>query len=252
MGDVVDALRSSVARLQALVAGLSESQFAYPAYPREWSVADVLSHLGSGAVIMERRMQDALAGTTPPDDFAPTVWDEWNAKGPRAKVLDGLDADRQLQTRIDHLDVPARERFRFSLGPIVTDFEGFVGLRLNEHALHSWDVAVVFDPAAGLAAESVPHVVDNLALIAQYTAKPSGASKTVIVHTIEPVRHFGIGLQPDRVTVEPTDSASPPDVEMPAECFIRLVYGRLDPQHTPPLQADAATLDELRAVFPGP
>jgi hypothetical protein len=39
---------------------------------------------------------------------------------------------------------------------------------------------------------------------------------------------------------------------MPAECFIRLVYGRLDPQHTPPLQADAATLDELRAVFPGP
>ena len=39
---------------------------------------------------------------------------------------------------------------------------------------------------------------------------------------------------------------------MPAEAFIRLVYGRLDPAHTPAVDGDAALLDQLRATFPGP
>ena len=39
----------------------------------------------------------------------------------------------------------------------------------------------------------------------------------------------------------------------PAEAFLRLVYGRLDPDHTPAVDLDAAdvTLDELRRTFPG-
>ena len=32
------------------------------AYPSEWTIADVLSHVGSGAVIMQRRLDDSLAG----------------------------------------------------------------------------------------------------------------------------------------------------------------------------------------------
>jgi hypothetical protein len=40
---------------------------------------------------------------------------------------------------------------------------------------------------------------------------------------------------------------------MPAESFIRLVYGRLDAEHTPPsVLGDEAALDQLRLVFPGP
>lgn len=41
------------------------------------------------------------------------------------------------------------------------------------------------------------------------------------------------------------------DITMPAEAFIRLVYGRLDPAHTPPSDGDTAHLDELRRAFPG-
>jgi hypothetical protein len=39
----------------------------------------------------------------------------------------------------------------------------------------------------------------------------------------------------------------------PAEALFRLVYGRLDPAHTPPLQLDAPGVapDDLRAVLPG-
>ena len=39
---------------------------------------------------------------------------------------------------------------------------------------------------------------------------------------------------------------------MPAEALLRLVYGRLDPRHTPPYKAtDDALLDRLRAIFKG-
>jgi hypothetical protein len=38
---------------------------------------------------------------------------------------------------------------------------------------------------------------------------------------------------------------------LPAEAFVRLVYGRLDPDHTPPVETGGDELDALRKVFPG-
>ena len=43
-----------------------------------------------------------------------------------------------------------------------------------------------------------------------------------------------------------------PGAGIAAEAFSRLVYGRLDPDHTPAFSGDGALLDALRAVFPGP
>jgi hypothetical protein len=92
MPDPLGALRSSVDRLAALVRPLDDVAIAGRAYPSQWTIADVLSHLGSGAVIAQRRLDDALTGSPTPDDFNPSVWDEWNAKSPRTKVDDGLGA----------------------------------------------------------------------------------------------------------------------------------------------------------------
>jgi hypothetical protein len=54
MTDQLEVLRTSVARLGATVERLGPGQLAAPAYPAEWTIADVLSHLGSGAVILQR------------------------------------------------------------------------------------------------------------------------------------------------------------------------------------------------------
>ena len=35
------------------------------------------------------------------------------------------------------------------MGPMQFDFGGLVGLRLNEHTLHTWDIEVVDDPSRG-------------------------------------------------------------------------------------------------------
>ena len=79
-------LRSSVARLGRIVEPLDDATLERPAYPSEWSIAQVLSHLGSGAEIMQRRLDDTESGRETPESFAPSVWDDWNAKSPRAQV----------------------------------------------------------------------------------------------------------------------------------------------------------------------
>ena len=250
MTDILDALTASVDRLHTVVGGLDASQLSGPAYPTEWSVADVLSHLGSGAVILLRRLDDTLAGRPTPDDAAQAVWDAWNAKGPEAQAGDALVADRALLDRLRGLTETERLEFEFAMGPMRFDFDGFAGLRLNEHALHLWDIEVALDPTATVAPGSVAAVVDNLQMITRFTGKPTGTPDSVRVATSDPTRSFVIVLGPDEVAISGSDRVDGPDLELPAEALIRLVYGRLDPVHTPAVRG-GADLDVLRAVFPG-
>jgi uncharacterized protein (TIGR03083 family) len=251
MDTKLQALRSSVARLHAMAGDLDDTQLVAPAYPTDWTIADVLSHIGSGAVIMQRRLEDGLLGQPTPENFAPGVWDTWNAKSPRSKADDALVTDRGLLDRIESLTGPERSGFRFAMGPVNLDFDGFVGLRLNEHAFHTWDIEVVLDHAAVVPAEASTQVVDNLELIAGFTARPTGSDRTVTVRTIEPRRDFTITFTPDQVTFATGDSRHEPDLVLPAEAFARLIYGRLDPEHTPSVTGDIHTVDELRRAFPG-
>jgi uncharacterized protein (TIGR03083 family) len=248
----LEALRTSVNRLRAIVEPLGDDTITQPAYPTEWTIAQVLSHIGSGAVILGRRVEDGIAGNATPDDFAPSVWDVWNAKTPRAQADDALAADTALLARVESVTGDEAERFTFALGPMTFDFEGFLGLRLNEHVFHTWDVEVALDPTATIPSALAALVIDNLELVARFTAKPAGDPCTVAVRTSDPERNFVVEITAESAALasSPTAAASD-DVGLPAEAFARLVYGRLDPDHTPPFSGDAAVLDHLRSTFPG-
>ena len=254
MDNPLPALRASVGRLHELCRGLDDAQFDARSFCSEWSIAGVLSHLGSSAVIMRRRLEDALAGRSTPDDFAPSVWDGWNAKSPRAQADDALVEDEGLLEAFEALPGVDRARLGFPMGPLTLDFDHVVAMRLNEHAFHTWDIEVVFDDDARLPADAAAVVVDNLDLIARFTARPTGEERTVRVGTTDPVRRFTLHLAPDNVgfTAASEGGSEPDDLVLAAEAFCRLVYGRLDPDHTPPVSGDAALLDTLRQVFPGP
>ena len=247
----INALRTSVARLHDLAAPLTEQQLTGGAYPTEWTIAQVLSHLGSAAVITQRRLEDALAGQDTPDDFAPREWDSWDAKHPTAQRDDALAADAALLERLESLQPDARDRFRSPMGPMTLDFAQFVGMRLNEHAFHTWDIEVVGDPAATLPDQAAALVIDNLELVARFTAKPTGETTTISVATNRPERSFTIDLTPGAVAFHGDSDPAHADLKLPAETFARLVYGRLDTAHTPAGEHDHA-LGTLRRVFPGP
>ncbi len=245
-------LRASVARLRERVQNLDVAQLEEPSYCTGWNIAAVLSHLGSGAVITQRRLDDALTGAQTPDDFTAAVWDQWNAKPPRAQADDSLIEDARLLESFEALPDADRARVTFSFGPVTFDFEEAVAARLNEHAFHTWDIEVMFDGAARIPADAARVIVDNLGLIARFTAKPTGDEREVRVRTSHPVRHFTVRLTPEDAELLAGDAGMTPDVELPAESFCRLVYGRLDPDHSPMVSANGEVLDLLRRVFPGP
>ena len=245
-------LRSSVARLRRIAEPLDDATVERPAYPSEWSIAQVLSHLGSGAEIMQRRLDDTVSGRDTPESFAPSVWDEWNAKSPRAQVDDALTADAALLARLEAVAASGAEELEFRMGPLTMDFDAFVGLRVNEHTLHTWDVEVALAPQVPLPAEAVPFVVDHLELIARYTGRPTGDERVVRVETTDPARRFVVELATDTAAFS-SGGDGPADLSLPAEAWARLVYGRLDAEHTPPAADDPdAVLDVLRRVYPGP
>jgi uncharacterized protein (TIGR03083 family) len=251
MENPVGVLRASVDRLHALGSGLDDDQLVSQSYCDDWSIAQVLSHLGSGAVISLRSLQDVRAGNATPDGFNQSVWDEWNAKSPRAQADDALVADEALMEALEAVDESEREGLTFQLGPMTLGFNDLFGLRLNEHTLHTWDIAVMFDDNARLPSDATALVVDNLALTARFGGRPTGPDRTVTVHTTDPARAVALRMTPDGVLVGPAEPGQSPDLILPAEALSRLVYGRLDPDHTPEFTGDAAVLDALRAVFPG-
>lgn len=250
MTDRLEALAGSVDRLRAVVDGLDPARLTDRAYPSEWTIADVLSHLGSGAEILLRRLDDTLAGVDTPDDAAQATWDEWDAKSAADQAAATLVADRALLERLEGLTGDERSGLGFALGPMRLDFDGLVGVRLNEHVLHLWDIEVALDPTATLAPASAAAVVDNLQMVAGFTGRPTGETRSVTVTTTGPQRHVVVVLGPDAVSISGSDPVDAPDLVLPAEALVRLVYGRLDPDHTPPVDGPA-DLDVLRAVFPG-
>ena len=71
--------------------------------------------------------------------------------------------------------------------------------------------------------------IDNLDLIGRFAGRTTGSGRTIEVATTDPKRGFTIELGADSVTFTPGEPSDAPDLVLPAEAFIRLVYGRLDP-----------------------
>ncbi len=250
MSNKLSALRNSVERLSTVVGGLGPGQVRQPAYPTEWTIADTLSHIGSGAVILRRRLEEVVHGGEVDATFNQTVWDEWNTKDPDAQATDALIADRALLEGFESLDDSQRAAFHLTMGPFDLDFTGFVGLRLNEHVLHTWDIEVMADPGAVLPSDASQAILDTLGMIVGFAGKPVGHERTVQVATTAPDRAVAVTLGADSVQMTVSEVGNGGDLEIPAEAFIRLVYGRLDPRHTPPA-VDGPLLDDLRKAFPG-
>ena len=255
-GPWISALRHSHDRLRASVEPLGPDQLTQRSYPSEWTIAQVLSHLGSQAEIFGLILEAGLAGQEPPgrEEF-PSIWDKWNAKDPQAQAADALRADQATLERLESMDAGERERLHLKLFGMDIDAAGFARLRLGEHAVHTWDVLVALDPAATVSADAVALLIDTLEQVAGRSGKPDGRPRTVRVLTTDPERQFILETG-DAVTLAPSGGEATPDVglpelRLPAEALIRLVYGRLDEAHTPPAETAGAELGELRQIFRG-
>lgn len=112
------------------------------------------------------------------------------------------------------------------------------------------------DPAAVLAPAAVELLLDPVGVLIGFLGQPDtldGSQLILAVHTAEPDHPFGLDLRGGTALVDtPAQPAGVLDTS--AEAWLRLIAGRLAPQHIPPstqLTSDTITLDDLRRVFPG-
>jgi uncharacterized protein (TIGR03083 family) len=249
-------LRSSHERLVSLVRPLSPEQLREPSYCSDWTIAQVLSHLGSGAEIALMMLPGALGDAEPAsrDDFPP-VWDAWNAKSPDEQAADALGSDEKHVRTLEQLSDDDLARVKLPFFGMDLDSVGMIRLRLGEHALHTWDVAVSQDPAATVSPGAVALLIDNVPeFLAPRLGRPQQERFAARIRTTGPDRDY---LLAAAEAVSMTDwpgegDATASEISMPAEALLRLAYGRLDPEHTPAgVQADPADMDRLRKIFPG-
>jgi uncharacterized protein (TIGR03083 family) len=250
-------LRNSHERLAALVRPLSPEQVRAQSYDRDWSVAQLLSHLGSGAEIALMSLPGALGQAEPVDRAAfQPVWDVWNAKSPDEQAADCLIWDEKYVRALEQLsdDELAGISMPF-FGGMILDATGMIGLRLGEHAIHTWDLAVTGDAEAAVAPDAVDLLIDNVpGFLAPRLGRAPDVAYRARIRTTRPDRDYLLtAADPVSMTDWPGDGGgADTEISMPSEALLRLAYGRLDPAHTPAgVVADPGYLDRLRTMFPG-
>jgi uncharacterized protein (TIGR03083 family) len=253
----IAALRAEHDALAGVVGELSGAQLAGPSGASEWTAAQVLSHLGSGAEIALAGYQAAFSGRRPPGDgFNEQVWDRWNALPPAEQASQFLVHDEALVAALEALSPEQRESVTIDLGflPDPLPLGAVIAMRLNEAAQHGWDVRVAVDPAAEISESTASvlaeHFADGLGFLLGFTGKADALSGPAVID----LRGSGYALRiEERVHLSPEVGASTATFIGPLESAVRLFGGRLTPKYTPD-HVDVVgnvTLDDLRRVFPG-
>jgi len=247
-------LRASHDRLTSLVEALGPDQVAAPSLAAGWSIAQVLSHLGSQAEIFGAILDAGLDQREPPaPDTFPSIWDAWNARTPTDQVAASVAANGAFVARVEALSDAQLDGIHISMFGMEIDAVTFLQMRLSEHAVHTWDVAAALDPGARVSADAVDLLVDTLPRLAARVGEPQVDGIRLRIVSSGPARDLVLVVH-DEVRIDQWDGAPADGVlRLPAEALVRLVYGRLDDRHVPSMELDAGglTLDRLRSVFPG-
>ncbi|WP_460468616.1 maleylpyruvate isomerase family mycothiol-dependent enzyme [Calidifontibacter terrae] len=253
----IDALRHEHDTLTDLVTALSDEQLNGPSGATDWTIAQVLSHLGSGSEISLASLHAALGeGEAPADDFNRSVWDRWDAMSPADQRSGFLDHNARLVAALEALTPEQHDSVSVPIGflPAPVSVATYAGLRLNEVAHHSWDVRVGLDHSAGLLGTSTPVLLEqfsgDLGVLLGFVGKADLLSEPVVLAVAD--SGYGLAIDDSVKLVTPVDGPTAA-FEGPAEAALRLISGRLRSEYTPAEVSVTGnvTLDELRTVFPG-
>jgi uncharacterized protein (TIGR03083 family) len=250
------ALHDSSARLHNLVSGLSGEQLALPSCSKGWSIAQVLSHLGSAAEISTALVRRGIAGDTtgPRREQLLPVWRRWDSLPPAAQREAWQEADTRHLGLLDSLDPAQRGGIRVPYFSGLLDTAAYAGYRLSEQSVHAWDIEAALDPGAAIPSAEVDLLWERIDLIA--TRFRDGAvlarlgPRQVLVSLIGPTRRLTLDLDAELhlYAYEPMDPTG--TVTGTAEAVLRLIYGR-NRSDDAVRTSGTTTLEDLRRLFPG-
>ncbi len=251
----IAALRHLHDEFAELVPSLTHDQLTGPSGASDWTVAQVLSHLGSGAEIGLATYRTALeAAPEPEPDFNQSVWDRWDAMSPEDQASNFLNSDATLVGTIEALTPDQRENLEIKLAflPNPLSVATIAGMRLNEVALHGWDVRVALDANAALSEGTAGVLAQQLSGSMDFMLGFIGKADKLTQATIVEAHGYGLVID-DTVNLAAKAEHPTATFEGPIESLVRLISGRLSDAHTPAtVKVEGnVSLDDLRLVFPG-
>jgi uncharacterized protein (TIGR03083 family) len=253
-GPWLRALRASHDKLTGIVGGLDADDLRRQSYAKEWSIAQVLSHLGSGAEISLLNFEAGLNGAEPPKrEEYQAIWDVWNARSPEEQAAESATANEAFVSRVESLSEEQLAAFRAEMFGMTLDAATVLRMRLSEHAVHTWDVAVALDPAARVEPYAVDLLIDGMSPMMRWMGKQAAGPQVIAITTTAPARTFTLDTGGVTLTPATGDAEAAGSLDMTAEALLRLVYGRVDDSAVAAgeVRASDVSLADLQAVFPG-
>lgn len=249
---VIAAIRLNHDVLVALIPNLDEEHLTGPSGASEWTVAQVLSHLGSGAEINRKPLARA-AGEEVAEEDNQEIWARWDGSGPLDQAAGFVEHDSAYLETVEGLSDAQKASLTVDLGflPEPVPLLVALGMRLSEIANHAWDVRVGLDPNAEIDDESAAVLVElyqgPLAFLLGFAAKPDQVDGEAQVAVP------GAGLViADAVSVVPSVANPTATLTGPQGAVVRLLSGRLTAERSEGVEVTGeVSLDDLRKVFPG-
>ncbi|HEY4018141.1 MAG TPA: maleylpyruvate isomerase family mycothiol-dependent enzyme [Pseudonocardiaceae bacterium] len=248
----ITALRTEHDTLAALLANLDDGGLTAPSGAGDWTIAQVFSHLGSGAEIGRAPIARAAGETVEAEDNQ-TIWARWDKTDPAGQAAGFLDHNTRWLDTVEALTAEQRSSLLVDLGflPEPVPLATALGMRLSEVANHAWDVRVALDKDAEVDPESAAVLVEQFSgpvgFMVGFIAKPAELSKPASVA----VPGAGLVIEDAVTLVDQIESPSATFRGSPG-AFVRLLTGRLKPPHANGVTVEGnVTLDDLRRVFPG-
>lgn len=250
------ALGANSARLTKIVADLPADTLGRPSFTGGWSIAQVLSHLGSAAEICTRLVQRGIDGdrTGPTAEDARPVWQRWDALPATAQREAWLEADQRHRELLLSLDPDQLASVRVPYFAGLLGIAEYAGYRLSEQSVHAWDIEVALDLSARIPAAETDLLWERLDLVVT-RFRDAGtlarlAPKQLAVELTDRRRTRGLSVGTE-LHLTPTAPARPDGtVAGPAEALLRLCYGRHRTEDGV-RAGGAVTLADLTSLFPG-
>jgi len=229
------------ANIREYLGGLTSEQWELPSACAEWQVRDVVSHLIGGAERQAESMARGRRGdSNPPAGFVP----------PQPAALSATNAQRDIDRR-NQLNGHFLESFDASYEKLHAEFDGFsegswdtlcwhvrrgamtaesyVELRIQELAIHDWDIRYALESAPGLDPDSVPVLVDMSPRWLRMCFRPSTRLASPVVYW------FDVGSEQYRMSVTGDEFEMVPGegpqadltLSATAEQYLLFTYGRL-------------------------
>lgn len=172
---VVRLIAAEASDLGDFLTGLDQEGWSRDSACGEWMVGDVAAHLTQGAYNWASGITRAIAGDADPPQgqralspgergsgaTAQQAIDYWQRAGEEELLKSFTDGYRQLNQLLSGLGDEDWQKPCFHRRGIMPVHD-YVALRLQELAIHGWDIRSAFDQDAGLAEQSLPALVGRV------------------------------------------------------------------------------------------